>query len=436
MKSVLLRAFLLAAVAVPLAGENWPGWRGPGNLGVSGAAGLPLRWSRDENVRWRAPLPERGNSTPIIWGDRIFLTQPLEKQQRRTLMCLRRSDGKVLWQSGVGWTEKEASHRTNPFCSSSPVTDGKRVFAWFGSAGLAAYDFDGKEIWHRKLGRQHHIWGYGSSPILHDGLVILNFGPGEPSFLIAVKQSNGETVWKVDLPGRLPREDVERQGQLPSRPDGAVREDFFGSWTTPLMVRVNGRDELVVNLPKRVVAFDPKTGKEIWRCEGFADLAYGSPVLGEDGSGLLIASLGGFGGPGLVVRPGGNGNVTESRRLWHQPRTTLRIGSSIIHAGHIYTVGINGVAECLELATGRQVWVQRLSGPGGNNAIWSSLVRNGDKLYVMNQSGDTFVFRAAPKFEQIAVSSLGEETNSSVVASGGDLFLRTHESLWRIGNMK
>jgi outer membrane protein assembly factor BamB len=198
-------------------------------------------------------------------------------------------------------------------------------------------------------------------------------------------------------------------------------------------VRAGNRDEMVCNLARRVAAFDPKTGRELWTCGGFADLAYGSPVPSSDEKGALVVSLGGFGGPGLAVHCGGSGDVSGSHRLWQVPRTPARIGTAVVYQGYIYAVGINGVAECLELATGKAVWTERLAGKQGNNAIWSSPLRNGDRLYVMNQSGDTFVYRASPRFELLATNALEEDTNSSVVASGGALFLRTHQSLWRIG---
>jgi len=432
MRHMERRQFIAAlAVSSGWAG-NWPSWRGPGNHGVASEKALPRRWDRTLNVRWRTPLPEPGNSTPIVWERRIFVTQPEANNNRRTLLCLNRIDGKVLWQAGVSYAERELTHSTNPYCSASPVTDGKRVFCWFGSAGLAAWDVDGRELWRRDLGSQKHVWGYGASPVLDDGLVILNFGPGDASFLVAVNAATGRTVWKIDLPGRMPGDDVAKAGELTPRPDGAVRADFFGSWTTPILVGASNRRELVCHLPRRVAAFDPKTGRELWTCGGFADLAYGSPVPGYDEEGPVICSLGGFGGPGLVVRAGGQGDVTATHRLWHVPRTRARIGSSVIHEGYVHTIDNNGIAECLELKTGKPVWTERLRGKGGDNGVWSSLVRHGDLLYVMNKSADTFLYKAAPKFELVAVNSLGEDSNSSVVASEGELFLRTHEALWSI----
>ncbi|PYV36811.1 MAG: serine/threonine protein kinase, partial [Acidobacteria bacterium] len=153
-----LALFLLAA--------NWPSWRGPEGLGVSIEQSVPTQWSKTDHVLWRVPLPEPGNSTPVVWGNRVFVTQALKQQNRRMLMCFNRANGKLLWQSGVTYSEPEPTHPTNPYASASPVTDGNLVIVWFGSAGLLAYDMEGHEVWRRDLGKQRHTWGYGASPIL------------------------------------------------------------------------------------------------------------------------------------------------------------------------------------------------------------------------------------------------------------------------------
>ena len=412
-------ATLFTLAAYP---ENWPAWRGPASNGISAEKNLPIHWSKTENVRWRIPLPERGNSTPIVWGDRIFLTQPIEKEGRRTLMCLDRASGKLLWQSGATYTEPETTHPTNPHASPSPVTDGERVIVWFGSAGVFAYGIDGRELWRRDLGKQKHIWGHGSSPVLHGDLVFLNFGPGERSFLIALNKKTGETVWRKDLQAR-------RTEPAPPGMPGAGKDEYYGSWSTPLVIRVDGHDELVLDAAQRVYGLDPKTGRELWRCEGLSDLVYPMPVFGDG----VVVAMGSFQGSSLAVRAGGSGDVTPTRRLWHVPRSKLRLGSAVIAGGYIYTVDIPGIAECIELETGKSVWTQRLTANGGSDVTWSSLVLSEGKLYMMNQSGDTFVFAASPKFQLLAANVLDEPSNSSVVPSGENLLLRTHEALWCIG---
>jgi len=402
-------------VSLPIIASNWPQWRGPQGIGVSSEQNLPLVWSTNENVRWRVPLPERGNSTPIIWDQRVFLTQAAEN--RRTVMCFNRDDGKLLWQSGVTYPEKEATHETNPLCSASPVTDGELVIASFASAGLYCYDFNGKELWHRDLGKQAHIWGNGASPIIHGDLCILSFGPGERTFLIAVNKKTGQTAWQVDEPG----------GSF-GEPKPGEKPDWIGSWSTPIVASLNGREELVMNWPKRVAAYDPRIGKELWTCNGLNPLVYTSPVYADG----MVVAMGGFGGMALAVKAGGSGDVTGTHRLWHHPKTKQRIGSGAIYDGHIYIVNDPGVAECYELKTGKLIWEERLMGQGPDNSSWSSMVLADGRLYAINHSGDTFVLKASPKFELLATNSVGEPDNASLAVSDGDIFIRTHKALWCI----
>ncbi len=406
-------AWLLLLMTVPAWAGNWPAWRGPTGTGVSEEKGLPTRWSPSENVRWRVPLPDRGNSTPIVWGSRVFVTQAIEQEGRRTVMCFDRANGKLLWQSGVTYKEKEITHATNPHCSASPVTDGERVIASFGSAGLYCYDFQGKEVWHRDLGKQAHIWGNGSSPILYDDLCVLNFGPGERTFLIAVDKRTGKTVWEVHEPG----------GNF-----GEKSTDWIGSWCTPTLIRVNDRNEMIMSFPHRVAAFDPAIGKELWSCKGLNPLVYTSPLWGEG----VVVAMGGFMGSSLAVRPGGAGDVTQSHRVWQVPKNKQRIGSGVISDGHIYILDESGVAECIDLNTGKVVWERRLEGPSKELTSWSSMVLAEGKLYAINQGGDTFVVRASPTFELVSVNPLGETTNASLAPSDGEIFIRTHPSLWCI----
>ncbi len=396
---------------------NWPAWRGPDGNGVSTEKNLPLRWSPTNQIRWSTPLPERGNSTPIVWGSRVFVTQALG--QNRTVMCLDRADGKVLWQSGTNHAEKELTHGTNPLGSSSPVTDGECVISAFGSAGILCHDFQGKLLWRRDLGKQVHIWGYGAAPVLHGDLCILNFGPGERSFLIALNKKTGATVWQVDEPG----------GHSGQTKPGDSGDQWIGSWSTPLLIQTGGHDELIQSWPRRVAALDPKTGKELWTCRGLNPLVYTSPLFAEG----VIVAMGGYNGDALAVKSGGSGDVTGSHRLWLKPKTKQRIGSGVISEGHIYILNDPGVAECIELTTGKVLWEERLAGPGPKNSSWSSMVLAEGKLYVINQGGDTFVVKASPKFELLGVNPLGETSNSSLAVSDGELFIRTHKSLWCVG---
>ena len=403
--------------------SHWPAWRGDAaGSGVADESRVPLKWSDTHNIRWKLPLPERGNSTPVVWGDKVFLTQAIEAEDRRTLICVDRATGKVLWQKGVTWTEPERTHRTNPYCSASPVTDGERVIAWFGSAGVHAYDLEGRKLWERNLGRQDHEWGYGSSPILYQDLCILFFGPGANEFLVALNKRTGETVWRVDPPAleKRPRTDGFR---------GREERGIVGAFGTPIIIREQDRDALVMSYPQKLVAYDPATGRELWRCDGMNELVYTSPIHGDG----VIVGMGGYFGTAMAVKAGGEGDVTGTHRLWREERTKNRIGSGIVHDGHIYIYNSDGFAECLDLQTGERIWLERMPTKGPEGESWSNMILVGDRIYVPNQSGDVVVLKASPDYEVLAVNGVGNElTNASLAVSDGDIFLRTHEHLYCI----
>jgi outer membrane protein assembly factor BamB len=293
------------------------------------------------------------------------------------------------------------------------------VIAWFGSAGLFCYDLDGNELWRRDLGVQKHIWGYGSSPVIHGELCYLNFGPGERTFLIAVDRRTGATVWQHDEP-------LNRAGTAEAPFTNA---DFYGTWSTPVFRTVDGRTELVISFPFRVCGLDPLTGRELWTSHGINALVYTSPLVSAN----VVIAMGGYNGMAMAVQVNGTdlGDLTLSNRLWRQSKTKQRIGSGVIHEGHIYIHNDPGIAECFELATGKLVWEERLAGNKATN--WSSIMLADGLCYSITQGGDCFVFRASPKFELVAHNALEEPSNSSIVPSHGQLLIRTHQHLWCIG---
>ncbi|HLJ95859.1 MAG TPA: PQQ-binding-like beta-propeller repeat protein [Gemmataceae bacterium] len=425
----IIRAWVaIFLLAVPATGGNWPGWRGPDGNGHSPEQHLPLRWSTTENVRWKVPLPDEGNSSPIVWGQRVFLTQARDKRDwpppgaggpasayRRGLLCFDRTDGKLLWQKEIVYKEKESTHPTNPFCSATPVTDGQRVIASFGSAGLVCYDFAGNEQWRHDLGKLEHIWGNASSPILYGDLAILWCGPGVRQFLLAVNKATGQTVWEHQEPG----------GNV-----GTDNKNWAGSWTTPVIVKLADHDELILCVPGKVKGLDPKSGKELWSCSGLGPLFYTTPVCTADG---IIVALSGFGGAALAVRAGGKGDVTATHRLWQQPQKhPQRIGSPIVVGEKVYVINENGVVQCLDAVTGRDLFDKpRLSG-----VFWGSFVSGADRLYVTSKAGETFVLSAGPKYELLAKNALEEPVSASIAISNGELFLRTYKHLWCIGEKK
>jgi outer membrane protein assembly factor BamB len=411
MKRALFTTFLFLAVALAAAADNWPAWRGPEMNGQSRETELPLSWSATENVRWKAPLPGPGMSSPIVWGDRVFLTQALDREgHRRALLCFDRRDGKQLWQGVVDYPENESTYSGEPhYCSASPVTDGERVIAWHGSAGVVCYDFRGKELWRRDLGHCEHIWGNAASPILYRDLAILNFGPGERTFLVALDKRTGQEVWKADEPGG-------KYGTAPS--------EWLGSWSTPVVGRLNGRDELVMQWPGAVKAYAPQTGELLWTCRGLGNLSYNSALLTPE----AVVALAGFSGAAIAVKPGGSGDVTDTHRLWLVEKTPQRIGSGVVVGDHLYILNAIGTAQCIEVKTGRSLWEERAGG-----SSWGSMVHAGGRLYVTTQPGETIVLAAKPTFEVLSRNPLGERSQSSPAISDGQIFLRTYGHLWCIG---
>lgn len=293
------------------------------------------------------------------------------------------------------------------------------------------WDHDGNELWQRDLGVQKHQWGYGSSPILHEQLCILNFGPGNLEFLVAVDKQTGETVWKVDA------WDDTRERTLSGPENDGNANDFArndaraerlrGSWSTPIIARIDGKSQLLTTLPRRIASLDPLTGSLNWTCGGGAPLAYASPME-SDG---IVVGLGGYRGASLAVRGGGQGDITEAQRLWHEPKDSGWLGTGIVADGVLYAADMGGVLSCRDVATGEVLWRQRTEG----GSTWSSITQDASGLmFLLSKSGKTTVFRPSrEKFDLVAANSLDETTNASVVIAGNDIFIRTDKALWCIG---
>ncbi len=407
---------LIAAAATTLPAENWPAWRGPNASGVSDERDLAITWSQTENVRWKTPLAGPGNSTPVVWGDRLFLTQSLNGGRTRALVAIDRSSGKKLWQHEVACSVAETSHPDNPPCSGSAATDGTAVYAHFASAGVVACDFAGKELWHRELGPVLHKWGNGTSPVIYKNLLIVYQGPGEPTFITALDKRTGKTVWEKKEPG--------------------INSPVFGSWSTPVVITAGGRDELIMPLPGDRVggdgefkAYDPLTGEELWRCIGLGTEVYAMPIVSAARD--LVIGISGHNGPTMAVRPGGRGDVTDTHRLWRTASNPQRIGSGVLHDGHLFLADADGFAECLDARSGERVWKERLGGK-----LWGSMLLADGKLYVTNLEGQTFVLAASTQFELIAKNDIGERTYAALAVSQGELLLRTYENLYCITKRK
>ena len=407
---------LLAACALTLAtarADNWPAWRGPTGQGFSAEKNLPTKWSATENVKWKVALPDAGNSTPVVWGDKIFLTQATEKGKKRSLLCLSRKDGSTVWEKTVAFDGKEVIHGTNTYCAASPVTDGERVVAFHGSAGMYCYDFASKELWKKEFGPCDHIWGSAASPVIYKDLVIHNFGPHAKVFLVALKKTDGTEVW---------------------RNDEQKASDYIGSWSTPVVAKAGARTELVMSWPAQVKSYEPETGKLLWSCKGLEKegggdrLTYASALVSDK----YVFAAAGYGGAAIGVKTGGTGDVTETHRLFRAAKNPQRIGSGVIIGEHAYVVNEPSVV-CIDLKTGKQAWDKPITG-----GAWGSIVHSDGKLYLTSQRGETLVFAVKPdEYEEIATNKLdGSTTRASIVPSDGELFIRTYKHLWCIAAKK
>src|SRR5688572_5594565 len=300
-------AFILLAPLPALAGD-WLAWRGPLGTGISDEKNVPLTWSKEENVKWRVELDGPGNSTPIVVGNKIFLTHPPKSNPKiRSLICFDRETGKELWKHEVEYAEEEKTHGTNPHASSSPVSDGKNVYVYYGPAGLYALDLDGKVLWERTdLEKVDHFWGIGASPVLYGDLLFLNVGPGTKAFIGAFNKNDGSDVWRREFPGMQSK----------------TTEEYVGSWSTPVL-HPDGLDRttLLLSLPQTLWAVDPKTGEDVWHCQGLKGLVYTSPLYSSD----IAVAMGGFGSSALAVRAA-IADLTENR-LWFHERNPQRVGS-------------------------------------------------------------------------------------------------------------
>ena len=424
MRSLFLSILLLSAADVRAA--DWPGFRGTNNNARAEGTGFPTTWGKDQNVKWSVDLPDTGNGSPIVVKGRVYIASASDKGRTRSLICFDRNDGTKLWEQSVSIDADEETHKTNPHGATTPVSDGERVVVWHGSAGTHCYDLDGNKLWSRDLGTFHHIWGYASSPIIHDGKVIQICGPGDRQLMVALDLETGEVLWELPEPGGS----VSNKGR------------YIGSWATPVIIEVDGTAQILCGLPTRVIGVDPKNGEILWSCDGVSsdrsDLMYTTP-LESDG---FVVALGGFGGPALGIEVRGSGNITEQARKWRltsaegSPRNPQRIGSGIIIDGYVYLANADnpGSIECFDMRTGEQQWIVRRTSDGPH---WASLLLIDGKLYATGQKGIVRVFEPNPnEYLEIAVNDLGENTNATPAASDGEFFIRTWDRLYCISGGK
>ena len=406
-----------AAMALPSAqAQDWPQFRGPGGLGVSPAKELPLTWSQKENVVWKAELPGAGASSPIVVGAKVFLTcysgysvpgKALRNmdQLRLHLVCLNRESGNILWNKEVApiLPEQANIRDGHGYASSTPTTDGERVYVFFGKSGVLAFDFEGKQLWRSDVGSGINGFGSGASPILYRDLLIVNASV-ESESIVALDKLTGKEKWRAKN----------------------IREAF----NTPVLV--TGKDsktELVVGMPGKVLAFDPATGDELWSCANDITWYIVPSVVAHEG---VVWSIGGRSGIAAVaVRAGGRGDVTKTHRLWTSKKG-CNVSSPIIHEGHLYWMNDNEIAFCAEAKTGDIIYEERVARA---DQVWASPVLADGKLYYVNRQGDTIVLAASPKYERLAVNNLrdGSIFNASPAIAGNQMFLRSDRFLYCVG---
>jgi outer membrane protein assembly factor BamB len=405
----MLRTTALAALALILAtasalAADWPQWRGPNRDGTSDETGVPLKWSATENVAWKTPIPGKGHSSPIVSGDRVFVTTAIPEEQKRMLLCLDAKDGKVLWQQVVVTAPLETINGLNSYASSTPATDGKLVFVDFlgrDAMQVASYDFDGKLVWARSPGKWAAQHGFCSSPVLYKDTIILNGDQDGDGYLVAMDKATGETKWKTDRPNKV------------------------RSWCPPGLFDVNGKKQLILSGSKCVAAYDPDTGKEIWIYDGPTVQMVASQVMAEG----VVLVTGGYPEKHLVgIRPDGQGNVTKTHEAWHERKGVAYVPSPIAWGQWFFVVADDGQVNCLEAKTGKYVWTEKL---GGHHS--ASPVSAEGRLYFLDDAGTTWVLKAGPTYELLAKNELGEACFASPAISKGHVFVRALHNLYCIG---
>jgi outer membrane protein assembly factor BamB len=437
---VALLSFLGVSAALPAAdaeqnpADNWPQWRGPEASGFAAKADPPLKWDDKTNVRWKTPIPGRGSSTPIVWGDQTFILTAIDtgkqadakdipkpdpkfekdkKTQAPTtyhqfvVLSVDRQTGKVRWQqTATEAVPHEGHHETHSYAAFSPITDGKYLYVSFGSRGVYCYDLAGKLQWQRQdLGRleTRYGWGEGNSPALYRDTLFVNFDHEGQSFLVALDARTGKTKWKVD-------------------------RDEVTSWSTPLVVERQGKAQLIVNAAKRVRSYDPATGKVIWECGGQTPVnVIPSPVIFEN---LVICTSGYRGAAAIGIPLDSSGDVT-GKAAWQHDRGTPYVPSPVLTDGRLYFTQMNtGMLTCLDARTGKVIFEkERLPGLA---SLYTSPVAAKDRIYFTGRDGTVVVIKRSDKLEVLATNKLGEGIDASPVMVGKQLFLRGEKHLYCI----
>jgi len=434
--AVIGAGLLSATLAVGLAPEDayWPYWRGPAANGMA-AGDAPLHWSATQNVRWKTDIPGLGNSSPVVWGDQIFLTTAIktgapavtetaaapqagargrapsgpQAEHKFEVLCLDRKTGKVLWQrTATTAIPHEGFHQTyGSFASNSPVTDGKNVYAFFGSRGMYCYDLKGNLVWKKDFGvqmRMRMAFGEGMAPVLSGDRLILVFDHEGDSFMVVLDKTTGKEIWRT------------------------ARDEKSG-WAAPLVVDVAGRKQVVVSATKRVRSYDLENGKQIWECGGLGGNTIPQPVRQDD----LIFVMSGYQNPNLMaIRLGREGDLTGTDAVvWSQPKGNSYTPSPVIFDNKLYVLTDTGMISCYHARTGEPYYHQvRLP---KTYSFKSSPVGANGRLYLASENEDVIVLRMGEKYEVLATNTMPDQMFIATPAiTGGEIFLRSRTSLYCI----
>ena len=384
--------------------KYWPRWRGPSGQGYVNGTGYVDTWSDTQNVLWKVPVPGTSNSSPIVWGDLIIMTTAHDGGARKSLVAFKRTDGSKQWEAFAPDASAEFQHPKNGHASSTPTTDGQRVYAYLGSHGLIAVDLKGKQVWHRPLGAMSASHGTAGSPLLYKDRIILYQDQKGSAFVAAFDTATGKEMW------RTPRE-----AQV--------------GWGSPIAIRAGERDELIVSSMREVTAYDPNSGTKLWSAAGNLFEVIPTPVVGE---GLIFASSG-RAGPTLAIRPGGSGDVTATHVAWKAAKGSPFVPSSLLYKGLLYMVNdMAAIATAYDAKTGEVLWQGRL-GEAARESFSASPVVVDDKVFFTNDLGETFVLATGREFKLLHVNRLNARTLASPALVDGKWYWRTERELLAIG---
>ncbi len=415
----LIPVILAACSVIAMAADNWPQFRGPDGTGHSDAKDLPTEWSETKNIVWKTEIHDRGWSSPVIFGKQVWLTSASKDGRQLFAICLDRDTGKVIRDIKLfDVTQPQYAHPFNTYASPTPVIEQGRVYITFGSPGTACIDTKTfKVIWERRDFECNHFRGSGSSPIIFRDMLLMHFDGSDHQFVVALNKNTGKTIWRTER--SIDFQDLDKNGKP------AAEGDLRKAFSTPHVVELNGRWEMISLGAKAAYGYDPFTGKELWRVEERGQHSASTrPVLGH---GMIFYPTGFSNGQLYAVRTGGNGLVTDTHVAWRVKRGASNKPSILLIDDLIYMIGDTGIASCVEAKTGEIVWQQRIGGEYSASPVYAD-----GKIWLFSEEGKTTAFKPGRTFEKLAENNLDEGFLASPAIAGKAFFLRTRTHLYRI----